>query len=186
MINTTFSVFDGTKEMHSFRNYPQAFPGTYPADSFPARTGAVENDTLGYFEGDSVYHLSFEFTHSTGSLTLNFTGTFPAVDPEEWGIDNIVVTAVPEPSTFLLAFVALCCALHSAAICSSRYFSASHGLITRRPFDSRAKRSSSAAVTRRSACDCSSCEMRIDVQAPGRLLALRQAGTSIKTRIGAS
>ncbi len=106
LINTTFSVFDGTKAMHSFRNYPQAFPGNYPADSFAARSGAVENDTLGYFEGDSVYDLSFTFDHTSGPLVLNFIGTFPAVDPEQWGIDNLLVTAVPEPSASLLGIAA--------------------------------------------------------------------------------
>jgi hypothetical protein len=101
LLSTTFSVFDGTKSMHSFRNYPQAYPGSYPADSFPARSGAAENVSLGYFEGDSVYHLAFNFNHTSGPMVLNFAGAFPVVDPEEWGIDNIVVS-VPEPSSITL------------------------------------------------------------------------------------
>jgi hypothetical protein len=106
LLSTTFSVFDGTKAMHSFRSYPQAYPGNYPADSFPARTGAAENDTLGYFEGDSVYHFSFNLVHTSGPLVLNFTGTFPVVDTESWGIDNVLVS-VPEPSSIVLAALGL-------------------------------------------------------------------------------
>lgn len=112
LLSTTFSVIDGTKAMHSFRDFPQAFPGLYPTDSFKARTGAAENDTLGYFEGDSVYSLSFNFEHVSGPLVLNFSGNFPQGDPEEWGLDNVAVTGetiIPEPSILtLLATGSLC------------------------------------------------------------------------------
>jgi hypothetical protein len=102
LLSTTFSVFDGTKPMHSFRDYPQAYPGDYP-DLNPARTGASENDTLGYFEGDSVYSMSFSFLHA-GPLVIDFAGDFPDFDPEEWGIDNVAVEAnvIPEPSTLII------------------------------------------------------------------------------------
>lgn len=107
LLHTTFSIFDGTKAIHSFRSFPQSFPGSYPTDSFLARTGAVENDTLGYFEGDSVYHLEFDFDHSTGPVVLNFSSEHPVTDPEVWGIDNIVVTAVPESNALTLLFVGI-------------------------------------------------------------------------------
>ena len=64
---------------------------------------------LGYFEGDSVYSMSFSFLH-TGPLTVNFSGDFPAVDPEEWGIDNVTVqaTVIPEPSSLIVwSFIGL-------------------------------------------------------------------------------
>jgi hypothetical protein len=105
LLHATFSVFDGTKAMHSFRDFPQSYPDDYPEGAHPARSGAAENDTLGYFEGDSVYRLSF--SHAGGPLVLNFSGIFPPSDPEEWGIDNITVSAVPEPSGLVFAGLGL-------------------------------------------------------------------------------
>ena len=77
----------------------QAYPGTFPGDNQLARTGAAENNMLGYTYpgygevGDSVYNLSFTFPHSTSSLILKFTGG-PGIEiAQSWGIDNIVVQA---------------------------------------------------------------------------------------------
>ncbi|MFN0056485.1 MAG: hypothetical protein ACKV0T_30425 [Planctomycetales bacterium] len=105
LFHATFSVFDGTKAMHSFRDFPQSYPDDYPEGTNPARTGASENDTLGYFEGDSVYRLAFSFAHAGGPLDFNFSGLFPQGDPEEWGVDNILVSAVPEPSSFVVGSI---------------------------------------------------------------------------------
>jgi hypothetical protein len=96
------SVDDGPTLLHTtFSNSgaEQAYPGTFPGDSNLARTGAAENNALGYTYpgygevGDSVYNLSFTFAHSASSLILNFTGG-PGVGVGQcWGIDNIVVQA---------------------------------------------------------------------------------------------
>lgn len=108
LLNATFSNFDG-RESQGFRDFPQSYPGTYPVDSFPSRTGAVENDTLRetFPEGDSVYHMSFTFPHTDSSIVFNFSGLMPPGDPENWGLDNVAVSVIPEPSTVVLAGLGL-------------------------------------------------------------------------------
>lgn len=74
----------------------------------PYHTGAAETYSLGYvfYDGiqqtsqvmDSVYHLSFQFASNADLLTLNFTGYgLQGLDDESWGLDNVHVSAVPEP-----------------------------------------------------------------------------------------
>ena len=47
---------------------------------------------------DSVYRLSFLFNHQADLATLNFTGYgLQGPDDESWGLDNVRVSAVPEP-----------------------------------------------------------------------------------------
>jgi hypothetical protein len=59
--------------------YRQAYPGTYPVGDYPDRTGAAENDSLGYTykntPHDSVYQLSFDFPQSADSLILSFSAS---------------------------------------------------------------------------------------------------------------
>lgn len=97
LLHTTFSVLDGAS---SFPIVPQAFPDAFPGGSHPARTGAAENNTLGYFytngttsvAADSVYRLSFSFPHFSNSLVLNLSGIgLQAITNESWGLDNILV-----------------------------------------------------------------------------------------------
>ncbi|NQT11659.1 MAG: tandem-95 repeat protein, partial [Planctomycetes bacterium] len=83
----------------TFRNapsYSQAFPDDYGSGSHPPRTGAVENNTLGYgLHGDSVYSLTFQFDHSADALQLRFSSSGgEGIDNESWGLDNVRV-AVP-------------------------------------------------------------------------------------------
>jgi hypothetical protein len=76
------SVADGPTLLHTtFDNQPedpehrQAYPDAFPGGDHPAQTGAAEINTLGYtFFGDSVYQLSFTFSHSSSSLILDFSG----------------------------------------------------------------------------------------------------------------
>lgn len=97
---------------------PQNFPGSYPDDLFPGQTGAAEVDTLGYLNtipvgfGDTVYNLSFTFPHSADSLALDFAadGVSGSVLPdglpdESWGLDNVTVTVVPEPTSLCFLMV---------------------------------------------------------------------------------
>jgi len=76
----------------------------------PYHAGAAEAYSLGYtfYDGiqqsgqvmDSVYRFNFEFTHSASLLTLNFSGNgLQSIDDESWGLDNVRVSAVPEPAT---------------------------------------------------------------------------------------
>jgi hypothetical protein len=75
----------------------QAYPGNYPGDAYPARTGAVENDTLGYgWVGDAVYSLTFTFPHYGDSLRLDFSGQgLEGLPDEGWGLDNVRVALTP-------------------------------------------------------------------------------------------
>jgi Ca2+-binding RTX toxin-like protein len=80
---------------------PQAFPDAFPGGSHDFRTGAVENNTLGFTfpnvpgDGvlDSVYNLTFTFPHSASSVAFDFTGMLstPGFD-ESWGLDNVNVS----------------------------------------------------------------------------------------------
>ena len=76
----------------------------------PAFTGAAETYSLGYvfYDGiqqtsqvmDSVYRMSFLFASNADQLTLNFTGYgLQGLADESWGLDNVRVSAVPEPET---------------------------------------------------------------------------------------
>ena len=100
LIYTTFT----NNEQLGFR---QAYPLGYPSGDFPARSGAIEINTLGFlavdadFVHDSVYHLDFTFTHSQSNIVMNFGATgLESLANESWGIDNVTVT--PEPATLLL------------------------------------------------------------------------------------
>jgi len=76
----------------------QAYPDFWPGGEHPARTGASENDTLGY-DADAVYHLSYTIPHTAGDVVYYFFG-FPDLAEEDWGLDNVSVT--PEPCTAVL------------------------------------------------------------------------------------
>ena len=73
LLNTTFNT---GAAYHAA--YGQAYPGSYPGGMYPPRTGAIENNTLGYlFVGpdyngimDSVYSISISFPHSSAMSRL--------------------------------------------------------------------------------------------------------------------
>jgi len=104
------SVSGGSTLLHTtFGNYVgirrQSYPGTYPGGDYESRTGAAENNTLGFtFEDsgikDSVYSFdgaeSFTFFHSDDSISLVFSGDIGDINPNEesWGIDNIEVSII--------------------------------------------------------------------------------------------
>jgi hypothetical protein len=103
----------GFSNMEEHGNPWQAYPDTYPGGNNPARTGAAEIRTLGFLAlgygiEDTVYNISYTFNHSSSSLEINFTGAgLQSVDDESWGLDNVSVTAIPEPGTLLLLAPAL-------------------------------------------------------------------------------
>jgi len=73
--------------------YAQAFPGFFPNDLYPARTGAVESNTLGYsYWGDSVYEVVSSFNHGSPLLEVSFSASnLEALSNESWGLDRVVV-----------------------------------------------------------------------------------------------
>jgi hypothetical protein len=94
LLQTTFANWDEI-------GFTQAYPGAYPGGSYPARAGAVENNTLGYQAEqhlmDSVYHLAFTFPHSGPGLALDFAAAgLQSIEDESWGLDNVRVTIVSE------------------------------------------------------------------------------------------
>lgn len=104
------SVSGGSTLLHTtFGNYVgirrQSYPGTYPGGDYESRTGAAENNTLGFtFEDsgikDSVYSFegaeSFTFSHSGDSVSLVFSSDIGDINPNEesWGIDNVEVSII--------------------------------------------------------------------------------------------
>lgn len=106
LTHTTFSNHNDPQFGNLFdQSYPAQF--TNPVTNNPAKSGAVERDTLGYgtgFQGDSVYRLSYTFAHPGGPLVLNFTGdTDSPVGNESWGLDNVTVST--SPNTGLAGFI---------------------------------------------------------------------------------
>jgi uncharacterized repeat protein (TIGR01451 family) len=97
LLHTTFTNIDQDPPF----NFRQAYPDNYPGGDHPARTGAIEVNTLGFdssYTGhpdanDSVYHLVFIFPHSASSIVLNFAGIgLQPVFDESWGLDNVQVS----------------------------------------------------------------------------------------------
>lgn len=101
LLDTTFSN-GGSNYPYNRQNYPAA------SDSgvdYPAFSGASEHGTLGYAAYgvaglDSVYSLSFTLPHTSPSVSFQFR-TFN-IDQgiqadESWGLDNVVVSVLPEP-----------------------------------------------------------------------------------------
>ena len=92
----------------------QSFPGTYPIDQFPPRSGSSESNTLGFTllggaVRDSVYRHVQVFPHTTSSMVLNFMGSGLSENPteESWGIDDVKVYLVPETGSLEITRVAL-------------------------------------------------------------------------------
>jgi len=79
------------------QNHPDASPGRL----FAARTGAVENNTLGYpAPGDSVYRMDITFPHDEAGIHLMFSAlNLDFRESENWGVDNVTVTALPSLGT---------------------------------------------------------------------------------------
>lgn len=111
-LNTSFS---NTEEENHRQNFPD---NLITGNDYAAGTGADEKDTLGFtYYGDSVYkfggpnHAPFAFVAVSPFATLSWQArNLQGVGDESWGLDNVVVKAVPEPSTIaivgLLALVA--------------------------------------------------------------------------------
>lgn len=98
LIKGTFSNF----------TFLQSYPGIFEVDTFPGRTGADENNTLGYQiadGGSSIYNITVTFSHTEDTLSLSFfcNGCDPTLSGQAsistWGLDNVEVTASDSPPT---------------------------------------------------------------------------------------
>ena len=92
LLHTTYSNWD-------MLDFYQAYPGSYPDENYPARTGTVEDNTLGYtfdsYPMDAIYHLNFIIDHHFDSLVLDFSANgLQSLQDESWGIDNVEVRMV--------------------------------------------------------------------------------------------
>ncbi|MDD1457444.1 hypothetical protein MEN95_21380, partial [Dolichospermum sp. ST_sed7] len=98
LLNTTFTLYSNQ----------QAYPGTFGNETYPGRTGATENNTLGYYyDGDSVYHISSTFQSPSNNLTINFAGSnLQGIDNESWGLDNVKVTTLTIPTALSAGTIA--------------------------------------------------------------------------------
>jgi hypothetical protein len=103
------------------QTYPLAFsPGSFNSGATPAaarysgttngaRFDADEVNSLGFLYpgvgvNDAVYRQAFNFTVGPGSAAIRFSGQgLEGLADESWGIDNVVVSRVPEPSGAFLA-----------------------------------------------------------------------------------
>jgi len=94
LLRTTFDNQD------FYQDHSQAYPDNYQEGSHPPRTGAKENNTLGYQfsnrQMDSIYLLSFTVPHTSSTLKLSFSanGLMQELLDESWGIDNIAVYTI--------------------------------------------------------------------------------------------
>jgi LmbE family N-acetylglucosaminyl deacetylase len=91
LLDTTFSNNPKLDTDKSFQDYPRR--------GSPPQSGAAAVKTLGYgFFGDSVYHLTFTFPHTAGSMTLEFASDLfegKGTEDESWGLDDVTVKVSP-------------------------------------------------------------------------------------------
>jgi len=109
LLDTTFS-----NDHPNSRGDGQAYPENWTSGMtpHPPRTGATEVNTLGYTymygtqpggPMDSVYTLNYTFAHSGTNVTLEYSAwNLQGITDESWGLDNVTVTAIPEPATLSL------------------------------------------------------------------------------------
>jgi hypothetical protein len=106
LIDATFSNLDFESRTIPAEANTQSYPSVLRGEVFPARTGAAENNTLGFewasdrinHPVDSVYKLNFVIPHDQAEIQFNFQGAegLAAGDDECWGIDDIKVEALSE------------------------------------------------------------------------------------------
>jgi hypothetical protein len=94
LLDATFSNNPKVREDGSYQSYPASDGDT--AKNVP-QTGAASTNTLGYskFFTDSIYHLSFAFSHTASTLKLEFGSSLfegKGTQDESWGLDNVVVS----------------------------------------------------------------------------------------------
>jgi len=94
LLRTTFDNQD------YYSDHSQSYPANFGEGSNPPRTGANENNTLGYkFDNrpmDAIYVFSFTIPHSLTTLQLSFKASGLTADflDEGWGIDNVYIYTI--------------------------------------------------------------------------------------------
>jgi hypothetical protein len=108
LVHATFSNHLFPDEQFKRFSKDQSYPNRHGLRNVPPRTGATENDTLGYTrrynmlggmlrKADSVYRMVLSFAHRGASVRLNFSATLNhGLDDESWGLDNLKVEVLPE------------------------------------------------------------------------------------------
>ncbi len=109
LIRTTFAI--GRTDVPSgVQLYPN-IGGVGTASLSPGRTGAIENNTLGYislgiYPRDAVWRLEtdFEVTGATHALSFR-AANLQGLDDESWGLDNVTVSRnIPAPGALATLF----------------------------------------------------------------------------------
>jgi len=106
LVDATFSNMDFEASTIPAAANTQSYPSVLPGDIFPAKTGAVESNSLGFEwntnrinrQMDSVYQLSFVIPHEQAEMQLNFQGAegLAPADDECWGLDDVKIEALGE------------------------------------------------------------------------------------------
>jgi hypothetical protein len=108
LLDTTFSTESGRF------GATQAYPGVFPQDSFPGRTGSVfqpDGTFLTVWHFDFDFQLTPLFPDCCTDVEIEFSALFgPGYDVTEialrprWGLDNVLVssTPIPEPASAAL------------------------------------------------------------------------------------
>ncbi|MBS0198411.1 MAG: hypothetical protein JSR77_16800 [Planctomycetes bacterium] len=106
LLASTFSVGD------PLSRHRMSYPAVAGVESHPSRTGAIENNSLGYTYGpnnvplDATWRLTFNFLAPTDGLEIHFAALgLQDIMDESWGLDNVSVSTstVPTPGSMALA-----------------------------------------------------------------------------------
>lgn len=78
--------------------FTETFSNTFntqscPLDESTAGLGALEVNTLGYLDGDSVYRIKLVFAHSASDVALDLSATGLIGFNDGWGLSNFDVQA---------------------------------------------------------------------------------------------
>ncbi|MBN2006937.1 MAG: Ig-like domain-containing protein, partial [Anaerolineae bacterium] len=101
LLDTTFSVWDAYDSMDWWQNYPDARvpcpePGC-PGPSHPGHAGASHI----YDMSEVVYDMAFTVGHTGNDIAFDFHSLLGEMD-ENWGIDNVEVSAITYKQKVLL------------------------------------------------------------------------------------
>lgn len=107
LLDSTFAV-SRLSNTTRIQNYPDPLGG----GTHLHRTGAIENNTLGFtwnaIPVDAVWRFSFTIPHSAPTATLTFSGIgLQDVSDESWGLDNVRVAVVPAPASIVLSGIGI-------------------------------------------------------------------------------
>jgi len=110
----TLTVRGGTRLVHTsfsrtgvfgnHQSYPDTYVGGHTWDTVTSPMHNADTGVSELYHGASIYRFALECPHSGEVLMLDFTTQgwgSQSVWDEGWGLDNVVVEVVPEPSSVL-------------------------------------------------------------------------------------